>query len=394
MATVSKQKKSTQKPPKSRPQATSRLSQPVTTDSASLKPLSSFSPDGQSFALLTLAVDKHRLRVFDVASGNVAGEYVLQASFGTCLQWAKISNVDGGRPSSPSKKRKRTTQESEASTSSTSISVVMLGLANGTLIFFSPTRGTTILTLAHPSSITPILSATTGSDDTTVWTSSADGSIRLWNIQSNTVAGSWESAKKSSYSNICLAPESRKESDGPYQVLAANHSIDFLELSSENTVPRTLATFSGHVTSITSIAWVTSSQQPRFLTSAERDRFVQGWTVPSSGTDGKLTFSASVDGDVRKIQSTPDGSLFLVVSSTGTICLFAPPSSGSANASKPLEPLSIISFSATKSKGVTTVYDVLDATFASPVEGAIQVARLTEGARPAFQSIVSILRSI
>src|SRR4051794_4257664 len=137
MATISKHKKSTQKPPKSRPQATSTLSQPISADSASLKTLSSFSPDGQLFALLTLAVDKHRLRVFDVTNGTVAGEYVLQTSFGTCLQWAKISSTDGGRASSPSKKRKRT---NDTTVSSNSISVVMLGLGNGTLIFFSPAR--------------------------------------------------------------------------------------------------------------------------------------------------------------------------------------------------------------------------------------------------------------
>lgn len=329
-------------------------------------------------------MDKHRLRVFDVAHGNVAGEYVLQASFGTCLQWAKISNGDGGRASSPSKKRKRAAQEPNASQT---ISVVMLGLANGTLTFFSPARGTTVLTLAHPSSTAAILAADMDSDDSHVWTSNADGSIHLWNLHSNTIEGAWKSPSKLPYSKLCLIPQTSSESDEARHVLAANHSIDLLAVSPGDATPNSLAKFSGHVTNVTSMTWLSSSSLQRFITSAERDRFLQGWTIPSSGTEGKLSFSASVDGDIRKVQATSDGSIFLVVSSTGTICLFAPPSGSSANASKPLEPLSVINFSVSKSKNVTDVYDVIDATFASPTEGAIQVARLTEGARIAFQSV-------
>jgi U3 small nucleolar RNA-associated protein 5 len=390
MASVSKkQKKSIQKPPKSRPEATSALSQPVVAGSAPLAALSSFSPDGHSFALLTLAVDKHKLRVFDVANGNVAGEYVLQVSSGTCLQWTKISNTDRGRPSSPSKKRKRTDQESGNTTSNTLISVVMLGLANGSLTFFSPGKGTTVLSLSHQSSTVAILSATMDSDENCVWTTSANGSIYRWDISSNTIVGSWKSANNSPYSNICLVPRASTGHDEPRQILAASHAIDLIEVSPENTTPKTATTFSGHVTKVISMKWISSaSQQSRFITSAERDRFVQGWTIPSSGTDGRMSFSAPIGGDVRKVQVTPDGKLFLVLSSTGIICLFAPPSSSSTSASKPLEPLSVIEFNTSKGTALTQTYDILDATFALDIEGTIQVARLAEGARPVFQSIV------
>jgi len=398
MATISKkQRKSTTKPPKSRPEATNALSQPIVAGSAALSALSSFSPDGHSFALLSLAVDKHRLRVFDVTNGNVIGEYVLQVSYGACLQWAKISNLDGpgGRTStSPSKKRKRTIEDSETATSNSSLSVVMLGLSNGTLTFFSPARGTTVLSLAHPSSTAAILSAAMDPDEDRVWTCNADGEIHLWDIHTNGIIGSWKSAStnKTPYSNICLIPRTPlTERDEPQQVLVANHSIELIELSLDNSTPKKIAGFSGHVTSVNSMTWLSSfsSQQPQFITSAERDRFVQGWAVPSSGTDGKMSFSASVDGDIRKVQTTSDKTLFLVVSSTGTICLFGPPSTISTKNLKPLEPLSVINFSGQKTKGVVENYDVLDATFASDADGTIHVARLVEGARPVFQSIVS-----
>ena len=387
-STSKKQKGSAQKPQKSRPEATGALSQPVVSGSSSLTALSSFSPDGHLFALLTLAVDKHRLRVFDVSNGSVVGEYVLQVSLGTCLQWTKISNADGGRPSSPSKKRKRSVQESVNAASSTSTLVVVLGLANGSLTFFSPTRGTTVLSLSHPSSTVAVLSVAMDSDENRLWTSGADGSIRLWDIQSNSVITSWKSTSNSPYSNIYLIPRFSQEGDELQQILAATHSIDLIEVDQEKATPETVASFTGHVTKITSINLISSRQQPQFITSAERDRFVQGWEVPSSGKSGKMSFSASVDGDVRKVRVTPDGRLFLVLSSTGIVCLFAPPSTISAAALKPLEPLSVIGFSTSKGKATSETYDILDATFASDAQGRIQLARLMEGAKPVFQSIV------
>jgi hypothetical protein len=53
----------------------------------------------------------------------------------------------------------------------------------------------------------------------------------------------------------------------------------------------------------------------------------------------------------------------------------------------------VICFNAPKSKVSTEMFDVLDATFASNIEGTVQVARLAEGARPVFQSIVWIYQN-
>jgi len=418
MATHAKSHKK-QKPPKSRPVSTSAISQPVPIDSesSSLAALSTFSPDGKWFALLSLAVDKHRLRVFDTENpggGKVVAEYVFQVSTVTCLRWGKVAVGDENshhdiesEKKGKSKKRKRNPESSTDARPSTQ--VILLGLANGAVTFFSPTHGSTIITLSHVTSTSSILAAVMDDDERHVWTAGADGGIRFWDTQdaqSSPVTYSTRSEdKRIPYSTLLLRPYQSSDEDGSHtrQILAANHGIELLELKVEDSVLREtaapkrvkrMAKFTGHTSTVSSIHWITpedsSSLPDAFITSAKRDRFVQGWKFgalsSSSTAEGKILFSASVDGSVRKVQFSPNGRLFLVVSSTGTICVFTH-STTTVSSSSNLEPISVVNVTLSKGKATDSI-EVLDATFSSGAEETLQIACLAEGARPIFQTAV------
>src|SRR5580658_6057079 len=97
---ASSPKKPRKKPPTSRPTSTSQISHPVTVEGASaLVSLSSFSPKGDLFAFVSLAVDKHRLRVFDTTSARSVAEHTVDSSRVTTLAWSSIDLSEGQRQS-------------------------------------------------------------------------------------------------------------------------------------------------------------------------------------------------------------------------------------------------------------------------------------------------------
>ena len=102
-----KSNKPRNKPPKSRPAATSALSQPAVEDASSTYSLSSFSHDGELFAFLSLAVDKHRLRVYDTTTGQPVAEHVFDSRVSS-LCWARFDASQG--EDGPRRKRKRKNQ--------------------------------------------------------------------------------------------------------------------------------------------------------------------------------------------------------------------------------------------------------------------------------------------
>ena len=99
-----KAKNKASKPPTDRAVGTSVLAQPSLSSPASR--LSSFSPDGALFAFLSLAVDKHRLRVYDVATGSAVADHTFDAARVTALVWGAFELTDESKAST--KRRKRT----------------------------------------------------------------------------------------------------------------------------------------------------------------------------------------------------------------------------------------------------------------------------------------------
>lgn len=109
-AATQKSKKQRVKAPRSRPLGTSSISQPVVEDAWSSTVLSAFSPDAQLFAFLSLAVDKHRLRVFDANSSHSIAEHIIDRAQVSSLAWVPFDTSDkniGEKEASPSKKAEK-----------------------------------------------------------------------------------------------------------------------------------------------------------------------------------------------------------------------------------------------------------------------------------------------
>lgn len=407
-----------------RPENTSSLSQPVVEDTSSLTSLSAFSPQANLFAFLSLAIDKHRLRIYDTVTGKSVAEHILDGARIITLTWSQIdlseyhtAVVGEGEDIGPKKKkgkRKRlSTNGSTETTSKLDTEVVVLGLSDGSLQFFSPAHARVLRTLSHPSSTASILSVlvVNGADaGPTVWTSGTDGAIRLWNARKNSIIGSWKIDDRIPYSSMAVRPGGE---DGRVDLLVANHSIRLLstipELSESSDItslkPKELNSFTGHASSIRCLRW-DASQEPanRFLSTADSDRFIYVWEVPTGGsTEGKIVLSIPLDSNVRHVSfsvshtkpsATAEKQSILALSASGQICIYpipselTPPVSSDKTKHKIpiLLPRSTISLSSKKS---SSTIQVVDASFLSGEEGRIKVARIVGGVRPVFNIVVS-----
>ncbi|GJE87876.1 WD40 and Utp12 domain-containing protein [Phanerochaete sordida] len=402
-STPSKSKKPRNKPPKSRPANTSGISQPAVEDASSTHSLSTFSPGGELFAFLSLAVDKHRLRVYDTTTGQSVAEHVFDSRVSS-LCWARFDTSQS--EDGPKRKRKRKNQGEDDAAAKAPAHGVVLGLNSGSVVLFSPAHGKVVKTISHSSSTAALVSVTAAEDQssecTHLWTSGADGVLRLWSLRDNSLAGSWKSEERIPYSCITVRPSTSQESEDTSELLAANYAVHLLAMTSQSdssldapSKPTKTASFTGHASPVKSLHWDSSL---RFLSTAEADRFVYLWDVPQEGSsysEGRVAASIPLDSDVRTIalssQPSSSGSnTLLAVSASGRVAIFPlelPSTPSKAKSKVPtLSPRSTISVSATK-KQAETRSDVVAATFVGHEDGKIRVARLAGGVRPVFEVV-------
>ncbi|GBE78503.1 hypothetical protein SCP_0113920 [Sparassis crispa] len=407
-----KSKKPRTKPPRERPAATSTISQPAVTDSSSLTYLSTFSPLGNLFALLSLAVDKSQLRVYDTDTRQCVAEHLVDAGRVTSLCWGRFDpletrkqagedDVDAQQPKRKRKKRKSLAPPAPPAPPAPQL--VVLGLSDGALVLFSPIHGRVVRTLSHPASSAAILSVAvdeTGSEHTSsIWTSSADGKFRLWDASQNTILSTWNSDDRNPYTALAVRPSIDEE--GRTDVLVAHHSMRLLSTmtgSSESgkQKPKELAKFTGHASAVKDVQWCSSSL---FLSLAEADRFICAWDVPEcQASEGKMVASIPLDSDARCISLSPPSTsamhqeqILLAVSASGKISVFPLPSElieqspvRTKQKVPTLVPKSIISVS-TKSDTV----EIVAAAFTGE-EGRIRVAKLVNGIQPAFDVVTYV----
>lgn len=414
MASSLKSKKRT-KPPQGRPASTSAISQPNVDDASNLTTLSSFSPSGNHFAFLSLAVDKHRLRVYNTVSGQSVAEHTVDSARVSAITWnifdpsSEQNNSSADPAISPSKKKRRKRDNLAAGEEAQSkvIEVVILGLTDGTVLFFSPNHGRILRTLSHPTSTAAIVSLAVveNVDSTsTVWTSGADGAVRLWNAQKNDILGSWKNDDRIPYSALAARPI---HEEGRADILAAHHSIRLLStpqdiIDFDATKPTQLASFTGHASPIRQLRWDASQTPPsRFVSLADADRFLYVWETPEgSSSEGKAIASVPLDSDARtfslsvsqKSSDTTKRQTLLTLSASGKISLFpipselVPPASSKRTQHKlpTLLPRSVLAVSP---KNASSAARVVDTAFSSDV-GSIRVARIVGGIQPVFDIVV------
>ncbi|KAF7306498.1 Utp12 domain-containing protein [Mycena indigotica] len=383
MAPPEKSKKNRNKPPSGRPQATSAISQPVVEDTSQPFNLSAFSPKGNLFAFLSLAVDKHRLRVYDTATSQSVAEHIVDSARVSSLSWTDYDFSEAQSGESPI----------------SAVEVVVLGLSDGTVLFFSPTHGRVMRTLSHSTSTFPILSVVSTAGVPTLWTSGADGAIRVWHAQKNDLLGSWESDDRIPCSSLAIRPSNENDR---VDILAATHSIRLLSAIPDSITdePTQLATFTGHASSIKQLHW-DASQTPstHFVSLAEGDRIVSIWETPEdSVSEGKMIASVQLDSDARSTSfsasspSTTERQNLLTLTASGKMSIYPiptellPPASSSRIQHKvsTLLPRSTLSIS---TKKATSGALPIAAAFAAGVSGNVRVARIVGGVRPVFDLV-------
>ncbi|KAJ4485523.1 WD40-repeat-containing domain protein [Lentinula aciculospora] len=392
MSSSDKAKKNRTKQSKSRPFSTSTISQPVVEDASYLTALSSFSSKGDLFAYLSLAVDKHRLRVYDTTTGQSIAEHIVDSTRVSSLSWCRLSTNTSSVGLPPSKKKRRKSEASDDAQSG-SVQAVALGLSDGSVLFFSPTHGQVLLKLSHTSSTSAVLSLVgaenEGDGSSYVWTSGADGAVRLWNVHKNEMMGSWKNDDRIPYTSMATRPTS---DDEHRELLVAHHSIRLLSTKSgfANQKPKQLASFTGHASSIKILQWGASlSPCRRFVSMAESDRVVSLWEVPpDSLTAGKMIASVQLDSDARFVSLS--SSTLLTLAASGKVSVYpipdglVPPASSNRAQHKipTLLPRSTLSAHSKESSS-----QVVASSFVEGSSRSIRVARIVGGVKPVFNVI-------
>ncbi|KAK0500631.1 WD40-repeat-containing domain protein [Armillaria luteobubalina] len=397
MASPEKSKKTKSKPPRGRPTANSAISQPAVQDASTTTALPAFSPNGNLFAYLSLAVDKHRLRVYDTATSQSVAEHLFEATRATALEWAQLQLPDTDKPNGadqpPSKKKRK---KGVAAIKVKTVEVVILGLSDGTLVLFSPTHGRVIRALSDSQSTVAILSAIVvknADNISNIWTSSADGFVRKWDIQTNSVVGSWKSDDRVPYSAMALRPSSEEDDRN---ILVANHSLRLLSFdNADSQKPTQLASFSGHASIVKAIQWDASqTQSNHFISMADADRVVSLWAVPAGdATEGKLAASIQLDSAARAISllhaSTSPSQVLLTLAASGRISVYPIPaelSSPTTSSHKVPTLLPHSTLAVPSAKNISGA-QLLAASFVQGHPGQIRIARVVAGVRPVFDLV-------
>lgn len=403
---------------KSRPISTTALSEPVVAETSAAASFSAFSRSGLFFAHIALAVDKHRLRVFDTESSKSIAESVFQNSRVSAVHWALLpssgaddsAGADAAGDENTSRKRKK--RKSISGRENSTEDLIIIGFSNGTLAIFSPKQGEVVRTLSTTSSNDAIFSITSNpapssSPNPQLWSSSANGSIYSWDARTGNLLATWKISKNTNTPYTAIAIHPSTTDDDASRLLAARHRIQLFSTShTETDAPRESASVTGHASPVICLDWAPSPGSElaqTFISAAEGDRFACIWRVPEAETDedeednegdvleGTLIASIPFDADVRSVGYTsassiaPSKPLAYGLSSSGALRIFTAPSALSAGRLAPHT--SVEGTSITTSPGSPPIVSLH---FDVQRPGSVQLARLVTGVKPVFERIVSL----
>jgi len=375
---------------------TSTISQPFISETI----LSAFSQDGKLFALVTLAVDKHRLRIFDGISGRATAECTIPSGRVSSLVWSTLSMDADAQDASPSKKKKkRKVEDAEGKDrGSPGITIVALGLSDGSILLFSPSHSKVVRTLSHGSSASAIIALTPSlSNKSNLWSSSADSSVHLWDVQSTSILKTWKNDDRIPYTSLALEPPSLSEKETNF--LVAHHHIRLLtevSLPSQDK-PKQLASFTGHASPIRVLRWIQSTGTARqFCSAAEGDRYIYLWDAQGASTNQKPIASVLLDSDVRTLgfDSDPSRTTLIALSSSGCLSFTPIPADPPLQHSSSEDLTNVHSLlpRSTLGNGRKSKSDplIIDFTSIPSSIGSVRLVRLVNGIKPVFDVVVCL----
>lgn len=312
----------------------------------------------KKFAHLFRTLDSHTLRIYETETGKCTTRWS-GASTATdekdelvgSLQWLEIVPLSREESSSAAEgrgKKRRKDGAEEDSVKSISIAeskiVLGLGLQNGSILLLPPNSATPII-ISSPNSTLEIIEMNSPGYNH-LWTLSIDGSIRVWDLESQTliatVAGLEEGAKwddlKVKYDDI--VPGSKKYS---VQVILTHLTIHIFSTSLAIVAKKDkikeiklveVGKCSGHVTPCTTLFTLPLADAPnalQFLSYSKSDRFINFYSLPSSSTSPKLIARLGLATPVHTLTLSTSFNQLSAVDSEGKISIVNLPSTSTSS---------------------------------------------------------------
>ncbi|KAI9276307.1 WD40-repeat-containing domain protein [Sporodiniella umbellata] len=264
------------------------------------------STTAEYFALISMAMDRHRLRIFNVRSGTVSNDYSTnEKEKVTCLTWGNMkdnSDLQANTVQAFKKKKSGTVPLSKA---------IALGLQSGAISLYSLTHGIVIKTLENAHT-TPVCDFVMTKDGSRGYSIAEDNFIVEWDIEEAKEIFKWKADAK----NIRKLKLSHDET----KLVTAGHIITLWDLEQRTAVKK----FTGHATMVKELAF--SAQDDLLISSAEDDRYINVWDAQLNNTNTNNVSALTVENNVSHIDFSTTEPAVLAVTDEGLVGVWENPS--------------------------------------------------------------------
>jgi len=253
-------------------------------------------------AAVLQAIDQHRLKIWDVKTSSLIGEYSpkqVDCRY-TCLTWGESLEVTEIESDISLRKKRKS-----VSTSTTVNHYIALGTEIGDIEIYSLTHGDVIKRLqgGHNSKVVDFVFSDNAKKGYSIGT---DGYIVEWDINNAMEMNKW-------LSGVDFASKLNISNDNKI-LYVAGQSISLFDLESKSLIK----TYPGHATDIRQVVL---SDDNTFITVADQDRFISIWGQSNKESDQGKTVSAltmdtmpisvSINSNNKVLAIGEDGILYL-----------------------------------------------------------------------------------
>ncbi|KAG0743055.1 hypothetical protein G6F16_009857 [Rhizopus arrhizus] len=264
------------------------------------------SATAEYFALISMAMDRHRLRIFNVRSGTVSNDYsTKEKERVTCLTWGDIkdnSDLQANTVQAFKKKKSGTAPLSKA---------IALGMQSGSISLYSLSHGIVIKRLENAHT-TPISDFVMTKDGSRGYSVAEDNYIVEWDIEEAKEVSKWKADAK----NVRKLKLSHDET----KLATAGHTITLWDLTTHTVIKK----FTGHASMVKELAF--SPQDDLLVSSAEDDRYINVWDAQTTNTNTNNVAALTVENNVSHIDFSTTEPAVLAVTDEGLVGVWENPS--------------------------------------------------------------------